>query len=94
MFNDFESGVIKERQFQRYQMKYSNRETEIMAAIKEHEECIRQEAERDAETDARLEEFRKELNLNGLERALVTRFIDRILVSKDGGIHIIARFGV
>ena len=94
LYQDLDSGIIKERQFRRYRMKYEERRKELAAAIKEHEECIRIAEERDAETDERLAACKEKLNVDGLDRKLVVTFIDRILVSEDGKMNIVARFGV
>lgn len=92
LYQDMRDGLISESQFARYRDDYSKLEAEIQSSIAEQEKIIREIYERGLVADLKLSHLREQLNIGGMDRALLVTLIDRIMVYEGGRIEIKAKF--
>lgn len=92
LYQDLKEGVINQAQFNSYREKYSNREIEITAAIKKQKELIKEIYDNGIAAGVKLEQFKKNLTVDEIDRITLVTFIDRILIYADNRIDIIFKF--
>ena len=70
--------------FKRFREKYTQREKELKAAIREREVGAKELLAMSEEMKLRIDEFKEKMSIDRLDRSLISTFIDRILVCEAG----------
>ena len=91
LYESLADGLIDQAEYQNLKKNYTNRRTHA----EEQADAIREEMEQELNLSDQgfgwVEQFRKYQNLEVLDRAIVVRLIERILIYRDRRVHIVYR---
>ena len=89
LYDDLKDGVLSEAQFNRYREEYTSRAAQTQKAIDRQEKIIRSILEKGIAGGLELDEMRRKLNVEQLDRVLLVTLIDRILIYRNGDVRVI-----
>ena len=89
LYQDLKDGLLNEAQFNRYREEYTNRAIRTQEAMKEQERIIRGIFEKGIASGLDLDEMRRKLNIEQLDRDLLVSLVDRILIYRNGDVRVV-----
>lgn len=84
--------LITQEQFNRYREIYSNKLSEIAAAIKVQETTVKSIYENGIAAGQWLDDLRENMEIEKLDRMLLVSLIDKILVYEDKTVEIVFKY--
>lgn len=92
LYTDLQEKLITQEQFNRYREIYSNKLSEIAAAIKVQETTVKSIYENGIAAGQWLDDLRENMEIEKLDRMLLVSLIDKILVYEDKTVEIVFKY--